>query len=126
MLAWFWTLPGASGLSSLRARDAEIRVIGDGMLEDKAKELGRIIGQSPEYQAVKKSSEALNGDREAVTVLQQMEKIRTDAQAMIQRGEQPTAEMEQQLDDLLAKVQTNTIYQRAISAQENFDKLMYQ
>lgn len=96
------------------------------MLEEKAQELGRMIGQSPEYQAVKRSSEALNGDREAVTVLQEMEKIRTDAQAMIQRGEQPTQEMEQQLDDLLSKVQTNAVYQRAISAQENFDKVMYQ
>ena len=96
------------------------------MLEEKAKELGRMIGQSPEYQAVKRSSEALNSDREAVTVLQQMEKIRMDAQAMIQRGEQPTQEMEQQLDDLLSKVQTNAVYQRAISAQENFDKVMYQ
>ena len=96
------------------------------MLEEKAKELGRMIGQSPEYQAVKRSSEALNGDREAVTLLQQMEKIRMDAQAMIQRGEQPTQEMEQQLDDLLSKVQTNAVYQRAISAQENFDKVMYQ
>ena len=96
------------------------------MLEDKARELGRMLGQSSEYQAVKRSSEALNADREAVTLLQQMEKIRTDAQQLIQRGEQPTAEMEQQLDDLLSKVQTNPVYQRAISAQENFDKIMYQ
>lgn len=98
----------------------------DGMLEEKAKELGRIIGQSPEYQAVKKSSEVLNADRDAVSVLQQMERIRVDAQQMIQRGEQPTPEMEQQLDDLLMKVQGNSVYQRAISAQENFDKVMYQ
>lgn len=96
------------------------------MLEEKARELGRIIGQSQEYQAVKRSSEALNGDREAVATLQQMEKIRMDAQQLIQQGQQPTAEMEQQLDDLLSKVQTNAIYQRAISAQENFDKVMYQ
>jgi cell fate (sporulation/competence/biofilm development) regulator YlbF (YheA/YmcA/DUF963 family) len=96
------------------------------MLEEKAKELGRIIGQSSEYQAVKKSSDALNGDREAVAILQQMEKVRQDAQQMIQRGEQPTVEMEQQLDDLLMKVQGNSVYQRAISAQENFDKVMYQ
>jgi len=96
------------------------------MLEDKARELGRVIGQSPEYQAVKRSSEALNGDREAVTILQQMEKIRMDAQQMIAKGEQPTAEMEEQLDDLLTKVQSNPVYQRAISAQENFDKVMYQ
>ncbi len=96
------------------------------MLEEKAKELGRIIGQSPEYQAVKKSSEALNGDRDAVSVLQQMEKLRVQAQQMIQRGEQPTPELEQQLDDLLMKVQGNSAYQRAIAAQENFDKVMYQ
>ena len=64
------------------------------MLEDKARELGRVIGQSPEYQAVKRSSEALNSDREAVAILQQMEKIRVDAQQMIQRGEQPSQEME--------------------------------
>jgi cell fate (sporulation/competence/biofilm development) regulator YlbF (YheA/YmcA/DUF963 family) len=101
-------------------------VIGDGILEEKAKELGRIIGQSPEYQAVRKSSEALNGDRDAVSVLQQMEKLRVQAQQMIQRGEQPTPELEQQLDDLLMKVQGNSAYQRAIAAQENFDKVMYQ
>jgi cell fate (sporulation/competence/biofilm development) regulator YlbF (YheA/YmcA/DUF963 family) len=94
------------------------------MLEDKAKDLGRTIGQSAEYKAVKKSSEALNLDREASTVLRQMEKIRTDAQAMIDRGEEPTAEMEQQLDGLLQQVQTNAAYQAAISAQDNFDKLM--
>lgn len=96
------------------------------MLEDKARELGRVIGQSPEYQAVKKSSDALNSDREAVAILQQMEKIRTEAQQLMQRGEHPTQEMEQQLDDLLSNVQTNPVYQRAISAQENFDKVMYQ
>src|SRR3954465_6684578 len=119
-----WILPDASGLC-LRP-ETETKDYGARMLEEKAKELGRMIGQSPEYQAVKRSSEALNSDREAVTVLQQMEKIRMDAQAMIQRGEQPTQEMEQQLDDLLSKVQTNAVYQRAISAQENFDKVMYQ
>jgi cell fate (sporulation/competence/biofilm development) regulator YlbF (YheA/YmcA/DUF963 family) len=96
------------------------------MLEEKAKELGRIIGQGPEYQTVRKSSEALNADRDAVAVLQQMENVRVDAQQMIQRGEQPTPEMEQQLDDLLMKVQGNSVYQRAIVAQENFDKVMYQ
>lgn len=94
------------------------------MLEDKAKDLGRTIGQSDEYKAVKRSSEALNGDRQASTVLREMEKIRTDAQAMIDRGQEPTAEMEQQLDALLQQVQGNTAYQSALAAQENFDKLM--
>jgi len=94
------------------------------MLEDKGKELGRLIGQSPEYQALKRSSEALNDDREAVTLLQQMEKLRGEAQQLIQRGEDPTPEMEQQLDSMLEKIQSQPAYQRAVSAQENFDKLM--
>jgi cell fate (sporulation/competence/biofilm development) regulator YlbF (YheA/YmcA/DUF963 family) len=94
------------------------------MLEDKAKELGRMIGQSPEYQGLKRSSEALNDDRDAVTLLQQMEKLRGDAQQLIQSGENPTPEMEQQLDSMLEKIQGQPTYQRAVAAQENFDKLM--
>lgn len=94
------------------------------MLEDKAKDLGRQIGQSPEYQALKRSSDALNEDRESVTLLQQMEKLRGEAQQLIQRGENPSEEMEKQLDELLEKIQGQPAYQRAVSAQENFDKLM--
>ncbi|HET9636643.1 MAG TPA: YlbF family regulator [Gemmatimonadaceae bacterium] len=94
------------------------------MLEDKAKDLGRQIGQSPEYQALKRSSDALNEDREAVTLLQQMEKLRGEAQQLIQSGENPTEEMEKQLDELLEKIQGQPAYQRAVSSQENFDKLM--
>lgn len=94
------------------------------MLEDRAKELGRLIGQSGEYQAVKRSNDALGADTEAVAVLKQMEQIRRDAQQMIEKGEQPTAEMEQQLDDLLLKVQGSPVYQNVMVAQENFDKIM--
>jgi cell fate (sporulation/competence/biofilm development) regulator YlbF (YheA/YmcA/DUF963 family) len=96
------------------------------MLDEKARELGRLIGQSPEYQSVKRANEALNGDRDAVALLRQMDQLRDEAQRMIERGENPTAEMEQQLDDLLSKVQVNSNYQRAIAAQENFDKTMLQ
>ena len=94
------------------------------MIDDKARELGRLIGQSSEYQAVKRANDALGGDKEAVTLLQQMETLRTDAQRMIERGERPSDEMEQSLDDLLGKVQRNATYQRLVVAQENYDKLM--
>jgi cell fate (sporulation/competence/biofilm development) regulator YlbF (YheA/YmcA/DUF963 family) len=97
---------------------------GDTMLEEKAKDVGRLIGQSSEYQTLKRSSEALNGDREAVALLQEMEKLRGAAQELIQRGENPTPDMEQQLDAMLEKIQAQPAYQRAVSAQENFDKLM--
>ena len=94
------------------------------MIEDKAKDLGRLIGQSSEYQAVKRASDALNEDKDTVTLLQKMEQLRVDAQRMMQRGERPTEEMERQLDTLLGQIQGRTSYQRLLVAQENFDKVM--
>jgi cell fate (sporulation/competence/biofilm development) regulator YlbF (YheA/YmcA/DUF963 family) len=94
------------------------------MIETKAKDLGRLIGQSPEYQAVKRANDALGQDAAAVALLKQMEQLRMSAQQMIQRGERPTEEMEKDLDALLGQVQSQMAYQRLVSAQENFDKLM--
>ena len=94
------------------------------MIEDKAKELGRLIGQSAEYKAVKRANDALGEDKDAVALLKKMEQLRMNAQQMIQRGERPTEEMEKELDSLLGQVQGQSVYQRLVSAQENFDKTM--
>ena len=96
------------------------------MLGERAVELGRLIGQSDEYKAVRRANDALGADKDAVIVLQRMEQLRIEASHMIDRGEQPTAEMEQELEQLLQKVQVNALYQRMIVAQENFDKIMMQ
>ena len=94
------------------------------MIEDKARELGRLIGQSSEYKAVKRANDALGEDKAAVDLLKQMEQLRMNAQQMIQRGERPTEEMEKELDTLLGNVQGQPVYQRLVAAQENFDKTM--
>ena len=94
------------------------------MIEDKARELGRMVGQSGEYQALKRANDALAADSEAVALLQKMVELRIEAQRMIERGEKPTDQMERDLDDLLTKVQRNPTYQRLVVSQENYDKLM--
>jgi cell fate (sporulation/competence/biofilm development) regulator YlbF (YheA/YmcA/DUF963 family) len=94
------------------------------MIEDKAKELGRLIGQSNEYKAVKRSSDTLNDDKDTVGLLQKMEQLRVNAQRMLQRGERPTEDMERELDTLLTQVQGRPTYQTLLVAQENFDKVM--
>lgn len=94
------------------------------MLEEKAKDLGRQIGQSPEYQALKRSNDLMMEDAEATAVLRRLSQLRGLAQEMIERGEEPPQEMEQELDTLLRQVELNPTYQRAIVAQTNFDKLM--
>lgn len=94
------------------------------MLEEKAKELGRQIGQTTEYQALKRSNDVMMADTEATKVLQRLSQLRGQAQEMIERGEEPPAAMEQELDTLLQGVEINPAYQQAMSAQMNFDKLM--
>src|SRR5262245_46998159 len=112
---------GPHGTRALRARPTT----GDGwMIEDKAKDLGRLIGQSSEYQAVKRASDSLNEDRDTVSILQRMEQLRVEASRMIQNGERPTQTMEKELDELLGKIQGRPTYQRLLVAQENFDKIM--
>jgi len=94
------------------------------MIEDKARELGRLIGQSTEYKEVKRASDALNEDKDTVDLLQKMEQLRMNAQRMLSQGQRPTEEMERDLDTLLGQVQVRPSYQRLLSAQENFDKTM--
>lgn len=93
-------------------------------LEEKARDLGRFIGQSAEYQALRRANDVLGADREALEMLRRMEQLRVDAHRMMERGERPTEEMEKQLDGLLGQVQVNPTYQRLVVAQENFDKVM--
>jgi cell fate (sporulation/competence/biofilm development) regulator YlbF (YheA/YmcA/DUF963 family) len=94
------------------------------MIDEKAKDLGRQIGQSAEYQALKRTNDLITEDAEASKVLQRLSQLRAEAQQFIERGEEPPQEMEQELDTLLRSVELNPAYQRAIVAQANFDKLM--
>lgn len=94
------------------------------MIEDKARELGRLIGQSNEYKEVKRASDSLNEDKDTVDLLQKMEQLRMNAQRMLSQGQRPTEEMERELDTLLGQIQVRPSYQRLLSAQENFDKTM--
>ena len=71
-------------------------------LEEKARDVGRTIGQSAEYQALRRADDALRGDSEALDTLRRMEQLRLDAHKALERGERPTEEMERQLDTLLS------------------------
>ncbi len=111
-------------MATLYIAQSNQQPITSNMIESKAKDLGRLVGQSSEYQAVKRASDALNDDKDTVALLQKMEQLRVDAQRMIQKGQRPTEEMERELDGLLGQIQGRASYQRLLVAQENFDKIM--
>src|SRR5437016_12474201 len=94
------------------------------MIEAKAKELGRLIGQSNEYKEVKRASDLLNEDKDTVALLQRMEQLRVNAQKMLQRGERPTEDMERALDGLVTQIQGRPTDPRLPGEQHNIEKSM--
>jgi cell fate (sporulation/competence/biofilm development) regulator YlbF (YheA/YmcA/DUF963 family) len=60
------------------------------MLDDKALDLGRQIGQSPEYQALRRAETALRADQDAVSRLEKIQELARQVDAAISRGELPT------------------------------------
>ena len=61
------------------------------MIWDKAQELGRMIGQSPEYQALRRAETSLRDDRETVARLEEIQtlarKVEQEVQGTFKDGE---------------------------------------
>jgi cell fate (sporulation/competence/biofilm development) regulator YlbF (YheA/YmcA/DUF963 family) len=93
-------------------------------ITEKAKDLGRLLGQTTEYQTLKRAAEAADDDREIVEVRGKLEKLDKDVAAAIRTGEEPDATLVEEHDALVSQLQSNSMYQSLISAQTNFDKIL--
>ena len=94
------------------------------MLEEKAEDLGRLLGQTDEYKALRRATDALREDQAVQKVLAEAERLAQDIERTAQQGTEPTKEQVEQYDRALQSVQGNLIYQQMVSAQANFEKLM--
>lgn len=94
------------------------------MLEEKAEDLGRLLGQTDEYKALRRATEALREDQAVQKVLAEAERLAQDIERTAQQGNEPTKEQVEQYDKALQSVQANTVYQQMVAAQANFEKLM--
>ncbi len=94
------------------------------MIHDKAAELGRLIGQSSEYKALRRAHELV---RDQVELNEKRDRLAQLAQTMEQtplNGE-PPAEQIEAYNTLLSEIQGHPKYQGVIAAESNFDKLMF-
>lgn len=94
-------------------------------IDKRADELGRLVGQSEEYLAWRRAEERLTADDALRQSLDHLAQLQVAAADKAERGEQPTAEQQAELDALWAKVQVSPLYQTYIAARTNFDKMMY-
>jgi cell fate (sporulation/competence/biofilm development) regulator YlbF (YheA/YmcA/DUF963 family) len=94
-------------------------------IDKRADDLGRLVGQSEEYQAWRRTEERLTADQPMREALDRLAQLQMMVAEKAERGEQPPADQQTELEGLWSRVQVNPLYQSYIAARTNFDKMMY-
>ena len=94
------------------------------MIDEKALELGRLLGQSEEYKALRRASERLRENTDVQRQLADVERLAQAIEQVAQQGKEPPQEEVEQYDRALQSVQGSPVYQHVVAAQTNFEKLM--
>jgi len=93
---------------------------------EKAQELGRHIGQSAEYQALRRAEAALREDTDTVEKLEQIQLFarQMDQQMAERPGQMPDAAISESYEAAVRDLETSATGQAYVVARTNFDKLM--
>jgi cell fate (sporulation/competence/biofilm development) regulator YlbF (YheA/YmcA/DUF963 family) len=91
---------------------------------DKAQELGRHIGQSSEYQALKRAESILREDKETVTKLDQIQTLARQVDQAIAQGQMPDQTTADAYETAVRELETSSVGQAYVVARTNFEKLM--
>lgn len=94
------------------------------MLDEKAQELGRLLGQTDEYKALRRATDRLHEDPELQKLLAEVDRLAQQLETVARQGQEPPKDQIEQYDRALSTVQGNPVYQQVVAAQTNFEKLM--
>ena len=91
------------------------------MIEDRALELGRMLGQTNEYKAMQQAREALEATPEVKAQMQRVEMLNEQLEPLVKEGKEPPKELGEEYEGLLSSIQAHPKYQQVVAAQSNFD-----
>jgi len=91
---------------------------------DKAEELGRAIGQTNEYQALRRAQEVLEGAEGLADQIRRLQELAATLERHAVEGKDPPEDAVNEYDRLMGEVQAHAGYQSLVAAQSNFDKMM--
>jgi len=94
------------------------------MVMERARELGRMLGQSDEYRALLRANDRLKEDAEANRLLGELKSLEERLQQVVRDGGEPTAADREAHEQLLGTIESLPGYQGFVAAQANFDKMM--
>jgi cell fate (sporulation/competence/biofilm development) regulator YlbF (YheA/YmcA/DUF963 family) len=91
---------------------------------DKAQELGRLIGQSNEYQALRRAEQSLREDKDTVAKLDQIQTLARQIDQQMSLGQLPEQAMTEDYETAVRELELSTTGQAYVAARANFEKLM--
>lgn len=93
-------------------------------IQEMAKDLGRSMGRTDEYQALRRAMQSMGDDRELVSLRNELEGLEGQIETSLRAGQEPDAEVAASYEQAVSRLQANSTYQRLVSAQTNFDKVV--
>lgn len=94
------------------------------MIDEKARDLGRLIGQSTEYQALRRAESALRTDTDAVSRLDRIQSLARQVDQLVAQGQMPDEETTQAYETAVRELELSPTGQAYVVARANFEKLM--
>lgn len=95
----------------------------EGMTE-KARDLGRLIGQADEYKALERARERFSNDHDAVERVNKLAQLESEIAKALQNNQEPSEADREEYEQAFAQLQGNASYQSMIAAQSNFDRIL--
>ncbi len=94
------------------------------MIWDKAEELGRLIGQTPEYKALRRSEAALRDDHDAQAKVELIQKLARQMDELVAGGQMPDQATAETYETARAELEVSPTGQAYAVARANFEKVM--
>ncbi len=91
---------------------------------EKARDLGKEIRNTEQYQELERVSENMQEDTEASQMIKEIQELQQQIQFAQQSGVQPSEDQIQQFNDLKSKMDTNLTIQAYAKAQNDFSQFM--
>ena len=94
------------------------------MIWDKAQDLGRMIGQSAEYQALRRAESTLREDKDTVAKLDQIQTLARQVDQLVAQGQMPDQATAESYETAVRDLEMSPVGQAYVVARSNFEKLM--
>jgi cell fate (sporulation/competence/biofilm development) regulator YlbF (YheA/YmcA/DUF963 family) len=91
---------------------------------DKAQDLGRMIGQSTEYQTLRRAEATLREDKETVAKLDLIQTLARQVDQMVSSGQMPDQVTAESYETAVRDLEMSPVGQAYVVARANFEKLM--